>query len=167
MKRVRIVGAAVAVVMSVGVWAAASHASPVEAPAADVMRVYGQDVPGLEGGIAWWNRAAGREVMRYAGAEPATPDPQTVIVSYDWIPGYDGIASGVVGSTPIEIRINPLAMLDWTVYAHELGHTLGLDDFNTGLGYGTDQPSYNGVMSYQSGQHPNSADDRALISAWR
>jgi len=64
----------------------------------------------LDRGIAYWNFAAGREVIRYAGrhvAPEAASDPHTVSVTLGALTGLSGLTAGVYGQTPRMITIDP------------------------------------------------------------
>jgi hypothetical protein len=74
--------------------------------------------------------------------------------------GTAGQAAGVVGATPISVTIGHSYVGDWVVYAHELGHALGFDDYDTD---GQTSP-YDGIMSYVSmWDDTNRQADRALL----
>lgn len=148
-----------------GTWAIASQvgAAPPEANP-DAMNVYGAKSTQLVAALKYWNRHADEDVLHYAGAAPTAPDAHTVTVKIDWLETMAGAAQGNVGSTPIAITVDSRRMLDWQVYAHELGHALGFDDYNTGLGYGTNDASYTGVMSYATQLQPNPKADQKLLA---
>ena len=146
------------------VTALAATASAVSSPVGDAkpapLQVYGESTWPLQRGIAYWNNAAGREVIRYAGrhmAPEAASDPHTVSVTVDALTGLSGLTAGVYGQTPRAITIDPRYMFEWGVYAHEFGHALGYHHRHHDLGY-------DGVMAYGSMWDPNPKADRVLMS---
>jgi hypothetical protein len=124
------------------------------------LQVYGERTWPLERGIAYWNNAAGHNVIRYAGrhmAPAAATDPHTAVVNIEALTDLSGLTAGIYGQTPRTITIDPRYMFQWSVYAHEFGHALG---FHHNVG-----PGYDGVMSYASMWDPNpKADEMLLIS---
>lgn len=173
-----IAAAAIAVMVGVGN-PAPTHASNPQAPPAgesevvpgaqrhaefDTLNVYGPDLAGLTAGIAYWNDLAPNPVLRYAGPGPAGGDPRPVIVKVE--PSTcdcDGVAAGIAGAEVL-ISIDPAFIADVSLFEHELGHALGFDDYNTGEGFGIDDPAYQGIMSYTAQDHPRVEDDRALLA---
>ena len=145
------------------VTAFAATASAITSPTADAkhapLQVYGERTWPLERGIAYWNNAAGREVVRYAGrqvAPEAVGDPHTVEVKFDALTDLSGLTDGVYGQTARTITIDPRYMFQWGLYAHELGHALGYH-------HGNDDPGYDGVMAYASMWDPNPKADKTLL----
>ena len=138
--------------------ASAVASSPTADPKAAPLQVYGQRTWPLERGIAYWNNAAGHEVIRYAGrqaAPAAASDPNTVVVNTGAVTGLAGLTGGVYGQTPRVITIDGRSMFQWGVYAHEFGHALGLHHHD-------DPGRYDGVMSYTSMWDPNPKADETL-----
>lgn len=125
------------------------------------LKVYGEHRPALQTGIRYWNDLAGRELLHYAGERADESSASTVVVKTgDLDAQMAGKATGVVGATPISLTIGFVYVEDWVVYAHELGHALGFDDYDTD---GQTSP-YDGVMSYISmWDDPNARADRAMV----
>jgi hypothetical protein len=144
---------AVALALAPGSAGYASETSP--------LKVYGDDRPALQAGIRYWNDLAGKDVLHYAGERTADPDGSTVTVQLgDLDEHMAGRAAGLVGTTPIAVTVRFTFLGNWVVYAHELGHALGLRDYDTD----GDTSPYDGVMSYISmWNHPNPEADRALM----
>lgn len=147
------------------VTAFAAGTAAVASPTVDAkpapLQVYGEPTWPLERGIAYWNKAAGREVIRYAGrhmAPSAAADPQTVEVKIEALTDLSGLTAGVYGQTARAITIDPRYMFAWGVYAHELGHALGFGHRN--------DPGYDGVMSYPSMWDPNPKADTTLLISY-
>ena len=141
---------------------ATASASPTTEPKPQPLQVYGEERWAMQQGIKYWNGLAGHTVIRYAGARmpvEAAGDPHTVAVTIDALPDdVAGLTAGNVGQTALAITIDPRFMLQWVVYAHEFGHTLGFDHDNG--------PGYNGVMSYVSmWDHPSLQADKKLVRA--
>lgn len=136
--------------------AAAGYASET-----NPLRVYGEDRLALRAGIDYWNRLAGKELLIYSGTRAARATASTVTVEIGDIDEHlAGQATGLVDRTPISVTIRFKFASTWVVYAHELGHALGLRDHDMD----GDTSPYNGVMSYVNmWDRPNAADDRVLL----
>ena len=147
---------------ALAVTAFAATASALASPATETkdrpLQVYGPRTWPLEKSIAYWNTAAGRQVIRYAGrqvAPEATGDPNTVEVKLDTLTDLSGLTEGIYGQTPRTITIDSRYTFQWGVYAHEFGHALGLHHHD-------DPGRYDGVMSYASMWDPNLKADELL-----
>ena len=138
--------------------ALASSATAAADPKPAPLQVYGERTWPLERGIAYWNNAAGRQVIRYAGrqvAPEAASDPHTVEVSFGALTDMSGLTEGSYGQTPRAITIDPRYTFQWGVYAHEFGQALGLHNHD-------DPGRYDGVMSDASMWDPNPKADQTL-----
>lgn len=142
--------------------ASGAHAAPaVQMPTTTPpMRVSGADSPALDVGIAYWNRLAGHVVLTYVGTfDGGQVDARTVheFVSPLANSKIVGLTQGNVGSGELLVTIDPSAAGSWVVWAHELGHTLGLGHH--------DEPGYRGVMrSVPQGYSVRSSDDKRLMA---
>ena len=141
----------------------ASHAQPIQIGTAAVetrppMRVAGPNLGALQAGIAYWNRLAGSTVLVYVGVVDGVQDAQAVTAQVGDEPaGIAGMTQGNVGQGPLLVTVVPAASGDWVVWAHELGHTLGLGHH--------DEAGYRGVMrSGPQGYAVRAADDRRLAA---
>lgn len=158
--------------LMVGTWIDYAGAQTSRVDAAPALKVYGTKVPALVKGIGYWNGLTGREVFHLEeGPAPADPTPFDVIVTYDTIAdeGFAGVTGGDPGHMASRITIDVGFEADYATYVHELGHTLGFDDYNTGMGYGIDDQGYHGVMSYKAldaGKTVKSDDQMLLRGAW-
>ena len=107
--------------------ATASAAPATTGPDHQPLQVYGQGSWPLQEAIGYWNEAAGREVLHYAGSTlsaTAANDRHTVVVQLDELTGGSGETVGRPGQTAQLITVDSRAMFRWDAYARQLGEAL-------------------------------------------
>lgn len=84
------------------------------------------------------------------------------IVPVEALPDSSGWASTVDSTCHVRVRVDYAQK--WNLWAHELGHCLGLAHDNDGLVH---LPDYYGVMDYHTmwDENPSTADDIRLLEA--